>query len=233
MLFARRSPLAPQRNVAERRILGRGALTVLREFERGDVDRWIAWPRHEDLLFESYNPPALTQRQRDIYYQQRRTSAETRQYSVDDLNGELVGRISLRDIDWRLGAAVLGVSFRPGRLNQGLGTDALRTFLDYYFGPLNMSTLFLDVAAFNTRAYRVYEKCGFRKCGQRWGEPQTDLPGIFRKPEYEGIRHLFMWEYGLMRPLLYDMVLRRAEWQRRRDEQRTPVLASSHRDDRS
>jgi diamine N-acetyltransferase len=112
---------------------------------------------------------------------------------------------------------VLGISFNPQRLNEGLGTDGLWAFLGYYFGAFGMTTLFLDVAAFNRRAQRVYEKCGFRACGQRWGEPQTDAAGIFRRAEYDPIRHLFMWEYGLVRPLLIDMVARRHEWERIRD----------------
>jgi diamine N-acetyltransferase len=218
MLFTRRNPALETDRHNRDSMLARGEVTVIREFERADVDRWMAWPRHQNPLFESYNAPLLTLRQRDMYYQQRRHSPDTRQYACDDLHGELVGRISLREIDWRLGASVLGISFHPQRLNQGLGTDGLKTFLSYYFGPLRMSALFLDVAAFNARAYRVYEKCGFHKCSQRWGEAQTDAAGVFRKPEYEEIRHLFQWEYGLVRPLLLDMVLRRDEWVRRREE---------------
>lgn len=199
-------------------MLARGEVTVVREFERADVDRWMAWPRHRDPLFESYNAPMMTVRQRDLYYQERTHSPDSRQYSVDDLSGEFVGRISIREIDWRLGASVLGISFHPERLGKGYGTDALWAFLSFYFGPLNMNVLFLDVAAFNHRAYRVYEKCGFRRCGQRWGEPQTDAAGIFRKAEYREIRHLFQWEYGLVRPLLLDMSVRREEWIRLRDD---------------
>jgi len=216
MLFAKPVP----------RVLARGEKTILREFERADVDRWIAWPSHPDPLFSGYNPPNLSERQREVYYQQRRHSSDTRQYSVDNLNGEMVGRISLREIDWRLQASVLGISFHPERLGQGLGSDALWTFLHYYFVGLRMTTLFLDVAAFNRRAQRVYEKCGFQRCGQHWGEAQTDLPGVFRKSDYDGIRHLFQWDCGLMRPLLVDMVLRRSAWERLRAERSQTVCSA-------
>lgn len=218
MLFTRRRPEAAARTVSAPRVLARGEKTVVREFARPDVDRWMAWPRHRDPLFDGYNAPMLSLRQREIYYQQRVHSPDSKQYSVDDLSGEFIGRISIREIDWRLGASVLGISFHPELLGQGLGTDALWAFLTFYFGPLNMNVLFLDVAAFNHRAYRVYEKCGFRKCGQRWGDAQSDTAGIFRKSEYRDIRHLFQWEYGLVRPLLVDMALRREEWIRLRDE---------------
>src|SRR5438477_9255863 len=138
MLFTRRgSPSPPPRpdGKEESRILACGARTLLREFVRQDVDRWVNWPRHNDPLFDGYNPPSLSPRQRDLYYQQHHNAPNSRQFSVDDLQYEYVGRISIRDIDWRLGASVLGISFNPARLNQGLGTDALWTFLGYYFGP--------------------------------------------------------------------------------------------------
>jgi RimJ/RimL family protein N-acetyltransferase len=212
MLFTKKRELAPPRRA---RILARGEATVLREFERPDVDRWLAWPRHRDPFFDSYNPPVLTVRQRDLYYRQRVQSTDSRQYSVDDLAGEFVGRISIREIDWQFGASVLGLSFHPERLNQGLGSDALNSFLGFYFRTLNMNSLFLDVAAFNDRAYRVYVKCGFQRCGERWGEAQADTAGVFRRREHEGVRHLFHWEYGLVRPLLVDMVLRRPDWEAR------------------
>jgi diamine N-acetyltransferase len=214
MLFARRETARACQDEPPPRVLARGEKTVLREFERVDVDRWIEWPRHQDPLFDSYNPPRLSERQRELYYQQYRDSRTSRQYAVDNDAGDLIGRISIREIDWRLNAAVLGISFNPAHLDQGYGTDALRSFLGYYFGTLAMSVLFLDVAAFNQRAYRVYEKCGFRRCSQRWGEPQTDLAGVFRLPKFESVRHLFMWDHGLVRPLLVDMVLRRDEWKR-------------------
>jgi diamine N-acetyltransferase len=212
MLFQRRSGSATAEPPAPPRILVRGERTVVREFVRRDVDLWCAWPRHRDPLFDTYNAPVLTERQRELYYQQRIHAPDGSQYSVDDLQGRLVGRISLRDIDWRLGASVLGVSFHPEHLGRGLGTDAMLAFLRYYFLPLKMNALFLDVAAFNRRAQRVYEKCGFRACGRRWGEAQTDSAGIFRRAEYESIRPLFQWDSGLIRPLLVDMVLRRDEW---------------------
>lgn len=225
MLFTKRTSAPSSRSdgASEPRILAHGARTLLREFVREDVDRWVAWPRHADPLFENYNPPTLSPRQRDQYYLQHRDAPNSRQFSVDTLQREYVGRISIRDIDWRLGASVLGISFSPSHLDRGLGTDALWAFLGYYYGPLKMSTLFLDVAAFNQRAQRVYEKCGFRKCGQRWGEPQTDLAGIFRKSDYQELRALFRWDFGLIRPLVYDMVLRRDEWERLRKTRGEPA----------
>ena len=200
------------------RVLSRGRHTVLREFARPDIDRWTEWPRHDDPLFENYNPPVLTARQRDDYYRERLRCPTSRQYSVDDLENRFVGRISLREMDPSRGMAVLGLSFHPRRLGQGLGSDAMLVFLRHYFTQMRMRALYLDVAAFNHRARRLYDRCGFRACGQRWGDSQTDYAGVFHRPQYESIRPLFMWDYGLIRPLVIDMVLYRAQWERLREE---------------
>jgi len=196
----------------KRAILCEGAKTVLRRFERSDVDRWLAWPRHTDALFENYNPPTLTPRQRDYYFHSREASPDLLQFAVEDRHGELVGRISLREIDWRARSAVLGVTFHPRRLGQGLGTDALGTMLAHYFGPMQMNAIYLDVAAFNKRAHRCYEKCGFRTTGHHWGEPQPDYAGVMYRPPYANLRPLFRSENGMVRPLLIDMVLSRRDF---------------------
>ncbi len=209
--------------------MARGEKTILRKFERSDVDRWLAWPRHLDALLASYNPPWLTPSQRDTYFRAREGDAHLMQYAVDDLDGRMVGRISLREIDWFSRSSVLGLTFHPGRLGEGLGTDALQALLVHYFGPLGMRIAFLDVAAFNRRALRCYEKCGFRVCGHRWGEALPDYAVALRRPEHAGLRTLFRERYGEVAPLLIDMALRRGEFFRARvvpTRDRTPARAA-------
>jgi len=194
----------------------RGERTTIRPFERADVDRWLEWPPHTDPLFADYSPPRLTARQRDDYYRTRVGFSSQWMFAVDDEHGDLVGRISLREVDSRAGTAVLGITFHPQRLNRGYGTDALRAFLRYYFEELRFQALYLDVAAFNTRARHVYEKLGFVEIGRRWGESQPDSAGIFTQPAYESLRDCFRREGGWIRPLMIDMVLRRADYLRLR-----------------
>jgi diamine N-acetyltransferase len=195
-------------------ILARGRLCVIRELERADVDRWLEWPRHRDMLFQEFNPPPMTTRQRDSYYESKRGRSDVRQFTVEDLQGAMVGRLNLREIDWFARTAVVGISFRPDRLGQGLGTDSLRAFLEYYFRTLRMSALFLDVAAHNARARRCYEKCGFRYTGEHWGDPVPDTPGIFRHERHAAIRPFFRREGSLIRALYLDMAIHPADHQR-------------------
>lgn len=197
-------------------VLAQGRLTMIRRLEREDIDRWMAWPAHVDRLFRSYDPPVgWGPEQANRYYFDLRADHCLRHYAVDSGQEKLVGRLSLRHIDWRHGGAVMGVSFNPGRLDSGLGTDALSAFLGYYFRGLRFRSLFLDVAAHNERARHVYERLGFQPYGRRWGDLQPDTAGVFADERYRSLRAHFHWEQGKVRPLLHDMVLRREDWERR------------------
>jgi diamine N-acetyltransferase len=217
------------RSFSASKMLAQGRKTTLREFSRADVDRWLEWPRHADPLYSVFNAPPMTTRQRDSYWASQRQSSTSRLYAVEDFSGVLVGRIGLREIDWYALSAVLGVSFRSDRLGEGLGTDAMQVFLSFFFGPLGMDVLFLDVAAYNQRARRCYERCGFRHLGEHWGEAGPDLAGVFRDPGRADLRPFFRWEHGLARPLLYDMVLRRAEFERRQNRNSSPSTTETRR----
>ena len=65
----------------------------------------------------------------------------------------------------------MGIDF----VDQGFGTEALTLFLDYYFNMLGYKLLKLDVAAFNKRAIRCYEKSGFQFKFVFW---RTNMTGI-------------------------------------------------------
>ncbi|MBI4498767.1 MAG: acetyltransferase [Chloroflexi bacterium] len=51
----------------------------------------------------------------------------------------------------------------PDLWNKGLGTQALAALLRYLFAEHHAVQVVIDPQAWNTRAIRCYEKCGFRK----------------------------------------------------------------------
>lgn len=52
-------------------------------------------------------------------------------------------------------------------LSKGYGTEAMMLTLDFAFSILNMRNVMLEVFAYNKRAIRSYEKCGFKEIGRR------------------------------------------------------------------
>jgi RimJ/RimL family protein N-acetyltransferase len=76
----------------------------------------------------------------------------------------LLGWVELRDLNWRRRTGELRICLGdPATWGRGCGTAALRLFLDQAFGTWNLASIHLRVATWNTRAVRLYERCGFRR----------------------------------------------------------------------
>lgn len=66
-------------------------------------------------------------------------------------------------VDWiAFDSRKSGVQFSsPEVLNQGYGTEVTKAVIDYGWDVVGLHCISLSVFAFNPRAKRVYEKCGF------------------------------------------------------------------------
>ncbi len=197
----------------DRGLIARGSITGIRRFSRRDVDQWCRWPKHQDPLFQDYNPPDMDERERDLWYAERLARPDHAMFAIVDEEGELIGRLFLRQVNPDARSAVLGIDLRSDVLNRGYGTDALGAFLEYYFDEMGYDTLYLDVAAYNRRAQRVYEKLGWRYTREHWNTYRAGfLPDVFGDPRFEPVRRYFRAGLGTISVLHYDMVLTRQRW---------------------
>ena len=74
----------------------------------------------------------------------------------------LIGSIRLHSLNKPDRRANLAIGIDdPSSLGQGLGPEAVTLVLDYAFGTLGLHRISLRVIAYNARAIRAYEKCGF------------------------------------------------------------------------
>jgi [ribosomal protein S18]-alanine N-acetyltransferase len=100
-------------------------------------------------------------------------------FSVRDDAGRLVGFFYFE----RRGASVFyGLGMRPELTGRGLGLEFVRTGIEVARQRYGRRRIVLDVAEFNVRAMRVYERAGFRVSGRHsryfagWGEvPFVDM----------------------------------------------------------
>jgi len=189
----------------------RGEKVIIRPMVREDVEKMRAWRPFTDPLDALLNG---SQHRSDlsIWFQQQANDPSRRWYAIEDFAGHLIGRLSLRHIVERKSAR-LGITLSPDYLGQGYGTDAIRTFLAYYFRELGFEVLYLDVAAPNRRAIRCYEKCGFKRIGSHYRGIGSDKRLAFLRDEkYRDIRRFFKKRWGRNTVLFYDMKIEKKDF---------------------
>jgi RimJ/RimL family protein N-acetyltransferase len=197
--------------------LAEGPRLYIRPFVRDDVERMQAWTPYEDLRFLSYNMPPGSRRQNDAWFE-RNVLRSGRQYfaAVRKADGSLIGVISLREIQRATHptSARLGITLGSEHTGQGYGTEAMALFLDVFFTHLGFDLMKLDVAAFNGRAIRVYEKCGFRTVGRFY----RSVGGAEYPPRKVGAQgeEVFVRYGGETFTLHYEMELSREAWRDQR-----------------
>ncbi|MEI7645442.1 MAG: GNAT family N-acetyltransferase [Chloroflexales bacterium] len=191
-----------------------GERVRLRPWQRRDTLAQELWPRYTDPFSTLWNIP------RAIFFDDEiRSGWSTQRYAwaVEDAYQRMIGRISLREIDVRQGSARLGISLSQHYVSQGLGTEAMAIFLDYFFGPLGYSSLLLDVAAFNVRAVRCYERLRFEYVESEWRSAGRDPSlRLLEDPRYRD--YLSYFRRGRFETMVefYEMVLIRDAWMARR-----------------
>ncbi len=140
----------------------RGNRVRIRPLRREDVYEMRNWGKHDDPLFEDYNFPNLNDDEIHRWYYYRISKKSSICFAVLDEEDRVIGYINIRNIRRIMKTAKLGIVFDPMILNKGYGSEAIIALLDYYFNAMKMRVLYLDVAKFNKRAIRCYEKCGFK-----------------------------------------------------------------------
>lgn len=147
-----------------------GSTVRLRALERSDipaVTRWLNDPEvRRNLKVEG---PLSIAAETEIF--EKFLAAKERTYAIEIPEGDgwrHVGNIGLHAVDWRDRLATVGIVIgeEPDR-GKGHGRDAIRALARYAFEELGLHRIELQVYAFNERARRCYEACGFRHEGVR------------------------------------------------------------------
>jgi RimJ/RimL family protein N-acetyltransferase len=81
---------------------------------------------------------------------------------VIETEGSLIGEIRLDRVDARDRRASMAIGiYDPAYLGRGLGSQAIKRLLEHAFGVMRLHRIAIRVLAYNRRAIRAYEKCGF------------------------------------------------------------------------
>jgi len=139
-----------------------GRRCILRPLMISDISAMISWPpftRPEDLCF---NESPHTRAELEVWVKSRLSSVDKSTFAVLDNEKNLIGRISLTLVDKEKREGLVGIRVRSDRVNEGWGTDALKTVVNYWFEQKGGKLLTLDVSSLNLRAIWCYENVGFK-----------------------------------------------------------------------
>jgi RimJ/RimL family protein N-acetyltransferase len=196
-------------NQASERIIS-GERVRLRAWQRRDTLAQELWPRYTEPFNSLWNIPR-SYKFDDFSF--GGWNAQRFVWAVDDRSSRLIGRISLREVQPDRAGARLGISIAQPYVSQGLGTEALRLFIDYYFTTLGFAALKLDVAAFNLRAVRCYERLGFHYVESEWRSAGTDPAlRLLDDPRYSDLVPFFRRGRYETHVEFYEMVLPSEVW---------------------
>ena len=188
---------------------------------RSDVDQMVKWRPAVDPLYKPYDLPRRSKADHLRWFEWRNRDPGRRLYVIENESGFVIGSLTLREIDGRRSAR-LGITVGADFVSQGYGTEAMRLFIDYYFGAMGFARLILDVCAANLRAVRAYRSLGFRQVSEHYRPAAHNSYAIIRKePYYRHLRRFFRRQGTAYQVLFYDMVLTHEEWRQQSQEEGT------------
>lgn len=190
----------------------RGPRVTIRPMKRADLDAMMQWRPFADPLYKPFDFPRQSRAEQIRWFEWRSRDPRRRLYTIEDEKQEVIGSLTLREIKMRHSAR-LGITIGADFVSHGYGTEALRLFLDYYFGEMGFARIDLDVAATNLRAMRTYQALGFREVGQHYRA--ADAPSyriLQQEPRYRHLRRFFRRQGSMTQVLFHDMVMTREEW---------------------
>ena len=170
MAYAHKRPLVDSDDTYER-AFGKSEKAWLRPFGRGDLlPYWQAVNNPEIAHFTGHVPP-LAFEELEAWYAQSVMGQEgslDRYFSVCAPGSEVfVGCVWLWNSSPLDGHCELSVFISDKSLwGAGIGTEAVRLAVELAFDELGLEKVWLRVDAWNERAVKSYEKCGFETEGR-------------------------------------------------------------------
>jgi RimJ/RimL family protein N-acetyltransferase len=139
-----------------------GPNVILRPARAGDIDAFLAL-ESDPQIHEMFGGS------RDTFSPMTREIAESivsrliqHPFAWVIEQGRVIGEVRLDRVDLNDRRASLAIGIFDGHcLGRGFGTEAIRLVLDFAFERLNLHRISVRVLAYNHRAIRAYQKCGF------------------------------------------------------------------------
>jgi diamine N-acetyltransferase len=153
-----------------------GARLRLRPLEAADLPTTLAWRNQDHVRRWFVHSEPLTWEQHQSWFFTYLPRDDDYLFVIEETERlrKPVGQVGLYRIDWRSRTAEFGriLIGEPDAQGSGLAREATSLLLGYAFGAWSLQEIELEVFAENTRAIRVYQRCGF--------EPASEGDGMVR-----------------------------------------------------
>lgn len=140
-----------------------GTNIILRQPKKGDLEDRVSYGQNADIVrmfggnAKDVMPITIEQAEKWL-----KDIEDTPHAWVVEHNGKLLGEAKLHSLNQLDRRARFAVGFYDdAKLGKGLGQEVTKLVLEYAFKVLKLHRVDLRVLAYNSRAIRCYEKCGF------------------------------------------------------------------------
>jgi UDP-4-amino-4,6-dideoxy-N-acetyl-beta-L-altrosamine N-acetyltransferase len=140
-----------------------GENVYLRALERTDFQKILDWINNPELKYLTGTLYPITDAEHEKWFQMKLVEKTNKSFGiVDRLSDEIIGVIGFNNTDFiNRNAEIYIYIGDKSYWGKGLGTDSVKTLVNFAFGELNLHRISLVVFSYNTRAIRSYEKAGF------------------------------------------------------------------------
>ncbi len=145
-----------------------GQAIILQQMTSSDLEAFVKIESEKkSLLFANDEIPfPKTFEDHSSFFQSISAKKEDFFFGIfEKYTNELIGTCAVFSINWQNSTCFVGISIGEQWQGKGLGTDAMKTLIDFIFNYIAINKIKLQVFSFNTAAIRSYEKCGFSKEG--------------------------------------------------------------------
>lgn len=183
------------------KIIGKDDKIYLKKLDLDDAYELRKWSMNEDERLKGYNYGNFSQIDCEVWFMNVNIYRK-RYFAVRKIDDDsFIAFIGLKNYNPILRKSELGIVFDPQYTSRGYGFKAMKILLDYYFEDLKFNELYLDVNNFNKRAISLYEKLGFKKCG--------DTIEIFENQEIYPDDQYFFMKNGKIYSFITKMKIRK------------------------
>lgn len=169
-----------------------------------DVSEMCNWEEGEDQLFKDYNFPKMTPSEQKAWYEIK-NSKKTRCFVIVNKEDKILGYISMKKINKFLKTSEMGIVIAPNQVNKGIGTEAIKLYMQWYFKILKYNKIWLQVGEYNKRAINCYTKLGFKKKKKLYDDFYNYYIDPINDDNFKDIRSLFKERFGKIKTLYYIM----------------------------